>query len=648
MEVAALTVAGLAVTGARREGSSSGRAGRARLAALAGLALAGLALAGTAAGSSAAGPPVGSQDSPDLRSLVARVERERDCVPSRIFDEIAAVGGAEALEALRRAIRSLRGEASLDAAYEAFRAFGFDPDLSRGSLDHLLEVALGHPRIAHRRSAARGLSAFGRDAHPHLLALVDGTRRSDVIELAIGPVVGLLAERGTAADARLLVHHGPVLLPSERRRLQRALLQFEGEAYGAVLEAVIVDERASSERRIALLEVFLARPTRSPHSLLTRLLRSRDCRVRTRALERIRGTTVRGLVGRLRRSLDSHHEPEVRAAVLALGSLARRDVACHRELLALARERRVDFATCLPRALALDGSEAALEALCALVAEDDGDLGAAAGEAILSTRPKGAIPLLIARLDAEPSSEATEVAAVLRLLTGFDHGQTNRRWMRWWSAEGGAFTPPDEEVALAQELARRERAAANPTQARGFYGIAVVDDRVAFVIDESGSMDTPADEPGRTRAAGSPGPTRLDVAKQQLRGAIGDLLPSARFNVLFFDSGVTAWRQSLAPKSASSSRDALRFVAARGADGGTNLHDALVEALGDTRVEAVYLLSDGDPTAGPFTEAADILRSVRDANRRRKARIHCISIGQDSALLRSLAREHGGEYRRVG
>ncbi|MDP6410582.1 MAG: VWA domain-containing protein [Planctomycetota bacterium] len=628
------------VTAGMTEGIVSRSLGRGRIAVLASL-----MLAGGAASSTFAGPLL---DSPDLRPLVARVERERDRAPSRIFDEIAAVGGEEAHEALCRAIRPLREETSLTAAYEAFRAFGFDPALSRRSMDHLLAEALGNPRFANRRSAVRGLLAFGRDAHPHLLALIDGTRRSDVIELAIGPVVGLLAERGTAADARLLIDYGPVLLSSERRSLQRALSGFEGEGYGDVLEAAILRESASSERRIALLEVFVARPTRNPHQFLTRLLRSRDCRVRTRALEWIRGTAVRGLLGRLRRSLASHHEPEVRAALLALGSLARRDSACHRELLALARERRDDLGTSLPRALALDGSEAALEVLCAMVTVRDGGLGAAAEEEILSTRPKGAVPLLIARLDGEHSPETMGVAAVLRLLTGFDHGLTNRRWMRWWSTEGEAFTPPDEEVALAQELARRERAAANPTQARGFYGIAVVDDRVAFVIDESGSMDAAADEPGRTRAAGSPGPTRLDVAKQQLRGAIEGLLPSAHFNVLFFEAGVTSWRHGLTKKSANSYSDALRFVAARAAEGGTNLHDALVEALGDTRVEAVYLLSDGDPTAGAFTDAGDILRSVRDANRRRKARIHCISIGQDSALLRSLAREHGGEYKRAG
>ena len=63
--------------------------------------------------------------------------------------------------------------------------------------------------------------------------------------------------------------------------------------------------------------------------------------------------------------------------------------------------------------------------------------------------------------------------------------------------------------------------------------------------------------------------------------------------------------------------------------------------------EAIYLLTDGQPSGGRFTDAADIVEQVRLMNRSRQIVIHCISIGQRSTLLQDLAALTGGTYKEV-
>ena len=78
--------------------------------------------------------------------------------------------------------------------------------------------------------------------------------------------------------------------------------------------------------------------------------------------------------------------------------------------------------------------------------------------------------------------------------------------------------------------------------------------------------------------------------------------------------------------------------------GGTNLYDGLEEALIDREVDTILLLSDGIPVGGRYVSTPDILRAIRRLNQTRRVVIHCVSLGRDSPLLRSLAEEHGGQY----
>jgi hypothetical protein len=177
-----------------------------------------------------------------------------------------------------------------------------------------------------------------------------------------------------------------------------------------------------------------------------------------------------------------------------------------------------------------------------------------------------------------------------------------------------------------------------------FYGLEVVSDRLAFAIDVSGSMSAPAGSKGRTSTQRDTGSTRLAVAKQELDKALRRISPGVQFNLFFFGSVVRPWKKELVAKDEKILGEALEHSGSQRPGGGTNIYDALMGAFADERVDTIYLLSDGDPSAGSVIDPNLIRERIARFNRVRKVQIHCISIGQPSPFLRALAKENGGVY----
>jgi Ca-activated chloride channel family protein len=148
---------------------------------------------------------------------------------------------------------------------------------------------------------------------------------------------------------------------------------------------------------------------------------------------------------------------------------------------------------------------------------------------------------------------------------------------------------------------------------------------MTFVFDTSGSMEG----------------QRIKQAKAALKFCISKLKAGDRFNILTFASDVTAWQKKHVEASDMAKTDALRFVDAIDASGGTNINGALLRALehdaGANRPHLVLFLTDGEPTSG-VTEPAAILRNVLAANRA-GVRIFAFGVGADynRALLEDLA-----------
>jgi Ca-activated chloride channel family protein len=190
-------------------------------------------------------------------------------------------------------------------------------------------------------------------------------------------------------------------------------------------------------------------------------------------------------------------------------------------------------------------------------------------------------------------------------------------FMNWEGPEGGTFML----LASPRFTAPGER---------------VVNKRLVLVLDSSGSMNG----------------TKIRQAKEAARFVLNHLDRGDEFTLVDFDDGVTAFSEALVPATAENIRRALKFVDAIEDSGGTNINDALLEALsrmrGGDRPNYILFLTDGLPTVGT-TETADILRNVERANSHR-SRLFVFGVGNDvnTELLDRISSDHRGTSVYVG
>ncbi len=168
-----------------------------------------------------------------------------------------------------------------------------------------------------------------------------------------------------------------------------------------------------------------------------------------------------------------------------------------------------------------------------------------------------------------------------------------------------------------------------------FERVKILPKDVIFVLDTSGSMQ------GK----------KLSQAKEALRYVLDNLNDFDRFNVIAFNTAVTRYADGLVP--AAQRGEARRFVDGLVASGGTNISQALTEAMKDAdagRPAMIIFLTDGLPTAG-LTDPQQILDSVKRVAGP-STRLFVFGVGDDvnTTLLDTLAQNHRGtsEYVRPG
>ncbi len=256
------------------------------------------------------------------------------------------------------------------------------------------------------------------------------------------------------------------------------------------------------------------------------------------------------------------------------------------------------------------------------------ELRAAAYHYLARFRELASIPLLIACTDKESGRLAEELNDTLFMHTGVRLWR-RAEWDAWWQQHRATHTLPPEAAIRAQV-----RGASGPTVA--YFGLPLTSRHVAFLIDVSGSMSAPI---GTDRKH-----TRLDEAKRQLGNAIEKLSEEREFNVIAYESHIHPFWKKLRKAKGKDKAEALDRVAKLAISGGTNIFDALERAFMDLGTDTIYLLTDGQPTAGAITNVDELANEIRTWNYRRQVLIHCISIGEDSPLLKRISKESGGSY----
>lgn len=202
------------------------------------------------------------------------------------------------------------------------------------------------------------------------------------------------------------------------------------------------------------------------------------------------------------------------------------------------------------------------------------------------------------------------------------------------TAENAASTPGPFRLTILRALEASSVgvittviAAPDPSVAGGqFLLLATLDPRIPaattdwrreliLVLDCSGSM------------AGA----KFDQARQAARSMLDDLDDADSFNIVAYANGVRSLFEAPRGASADAKSAAERFLASLKPLGGTNIHDAIVEALRQSAGPAdrrdVILLTDGLPTVGRTSES--VIRAAAEKGNPHRRRVHAVGVGTD-------------------
>ncbi|MEX0981276.1 MAG: VWA domain-containing protein [Bacteroidales bacterium] len=216
-----------------------------------------------------------------------------------------------------------------------------------------------------------------------------------------------------------------------------------------------------------------------------------------------------------------------------------------------------------------------------------------------------------------------------------------------------------------------------------YYGIDLESNKYVFLIDISGSMENKIEKDAKgvvlnvaTNVAantvgkvigGSVGNmvgnkikkslTKLEKAKKNLIPVINGFTEENYFTVITFENDIKLWRKELIPATSANKKLAVAFIKSLKSGGGTNISDALEEAFklagkgvnDETEVldvETVFLLSDGEPSAGQYRSTQQILQKVEEWNELNRLQIHTVGLGDnhDEDFMRKMAVDNNGVY----
>ncbi|NLX04174.1 MAG: VWA domain-containing protein [Phycisphaerae bacterium] len=148
---------------------------------------------------------------------------------------------------------------------------------------------------------------------------------------------------------------------------------------------------------------------------------------------------------------------------------------------------------------------------------------------------------------------------------------------------------------------------------------------ITLVIDRSGSMNG----------------CKIEQVKEAALQIISGLAEGERFNLLTYQNTVDAFAKQAIPKTSENEAAARRYIDGITAIGGTNIHDALIEALRPEPAEGmlpiVLFLTDGLPTVGTTSERA--IRELATAGNSHRRRVFTFGVGVDvnAPLLEAIA-----------
>lgn len=267
------------------------------------------------------------------------------------------------------------------------------------------------------------------------------------------------------------------------------------------------------------------------------------------------------------------------------------------------------------------------------------------------------LPPAIEALGAADGATKGELRTLLKHLTKHDFNDNETLWKRWYDENVADFDGRGDYAGIPghDRPPRPDRNGDPEAGGQGgtnFYGIETTSKNVVYILDISGSMTASVD--GKTQPAPA-NEQRVKLAVNELIRSVKSLPGDASFNIVFYETQVFAWRESMQSASKANKEAAEAWAKSISAQGQTNIYDALEKAFEfagrgsydkeySVAVDTIFLLSDGSANQGRYTKNEDMLDGVKRLNSLAKITINGIAVGSDSGFLRSLSEQNRGQF----
>lgn len=251
-------------------------------------------------------------------------------------------------------------------------------------------------------------------------------------------------------------------------------------------------------------------------------------------------------------------------------------------------------------------------------------LRACAAEALGGMRSPLALQALVPFLNDDAIGEAVHCS--LFRLTGQDFADDPDKWKAWLAAQGAnipwkMLAPADYAEFLKVQKLLKPLDDDPALNMASFYGLEIRGKAALFILDVSGSMSRD---------------DRIGTLKAQMSNLLTSLQNKSsklRYGILTFGAGVDSCfsGSGMALNDEKNHRKAVQFVDGIQTGGGTPMCEAfshaLTRVLPEGSIDAIYFLSDGQPTDGTPAQVLDLAQRICTQF---KVRIHCISIGEET------------------
>lgn len=236
-------------------------------------------------------------------------------------------------------------------------------------------------------------------------------------------------------------------------------------------------------------------------------------------------------------------------------------------------------------------------------------------EALAFMGTRDSMGALVAALQVEDRARLFwRVVSLLQECSGLKHGRDPRPWIAW-------------HASLPENWTVAERHQSTPVGAEltaSFVGVKLLSDRLAFVIDFSGSMWEVRQ--GKTRKE------RVDV---EVRKALEALEEDVLFNLHPFNQEPTSWEKQLTRATPRKVKDAVDSFVKCKLRGGGDYWEALMNAMRDPALDTLVLLGDGAPSRTARWNIQLMKELFRHENRFRGIFLDVLLVDSSGGLTRA-------------